>query len=380
MRKFTVILALPMAAALVGCGGEGTHKFLAGPDPRVSQPGWTKYLGTQANTGLTSATDAQGVVKWKFRVQGEPGPAVIGPDGTVYFGQQELAGGLYALDGATGSVKWSVPNFANFNGAPAIGKFGLLYVYLTNGLYALNATNGQTVWSQIQIGSNTDGVGLGDDGTVYIGTAEPAVRAYNGLTGTLLWSCSTGNNTSVVSCPAIDINNVVYVTHSDGSVAAVKGGNLLWKVQTNFSEIGSVSAGTKGVIYVRGGFNQFRALRASDGSTVWSVSANSNNSGQTIGADGTVYTSGLGPQVIAYDPLSGNVLRQVTLSGNIGVHAMTHTTVYAETANGLTALDAATLTQKWNIPTGGFITGAAAIGPDGTVVFPASDFFVYGVR
>ncbi|MBX7133484.1 MAG: PQQ-binding-like beta-propeller repeat protein [Fimbriimonadaceae bacterium] len=379
MRTFTALGIFVLAGILAGCGGEGNH-LLGGPKPGLSQPGWTKYMGTQANTGLINAADAQGVIKWKFRVPGEPGPAVIGPDGTVYFGQQEIAGGLYALDGATGAVKWSIADFANFNGAPAIGKYGLLYVYLTNGLYALNANTGQTVWSQIQIGSNTDGVGLGDDGTVYIGTAEPSVEAYNGLTGALLWSCSTGSNTSVVSCPAIDINNVVYVTQSDGSVVAVKNGSVLWKVQTNFSEISSVSAGTNGIIYVRAGFNQFRAMRASDGTTLWSVSANSNDSGQTIGPDGTVYTSGSGPNVLAFSPTNGTVLRQANLSGNVGVHAMTTKTVYAETANGLTALDASTLQQKWNIPTGGFITGAAAVGPDGTVVFPASDFYVYAVR
>lgn len=338
-------------------------------------------MGTQANTGLINAADAQGVIKWKFRVPGVPGPAVIGPDGTVYVGQEELAGGLYALDGATGSVKWSIADFANFNGAPAIGKYGLLYVYLTNGLYALNANTGQTVWSQIQIGSDTDGVGLGDDGTVYIGTAEPSVEAYNGRTGALLWSCSTGKNVTVVSCPAIDINNVVYVLQSDGSVVACKNGSVLWTYKSNnFMQDGSVTAGTNGLVYVRAGFNRFQCLRASDGTPVWSVTTNQLNNGQTIGPDGTVYTSSLNATVMALSPTTGDVLRQGPANGNVGLHAMTPKTLYAETANGLTAIDAATMTQKWNIPTGGFITGPAAVGPDGTVVFPASDFYVYAVR
>lgn len=130
------------------------HSVTQPPSPplgSVQTLAWWKYLGNSGNTGYLQANYAVGVIKWKFKVAELPGPAVIGPDGTVYFGQSETASGLFAVDGASGTLKWSIPDFANFGGAPAIVTIGLLYVYLTNGLNAINAQNGQIVWSNAEI-------------------------------------------------------------------------------------------------------------------------------------------------------------------------------------------------------------------------------------
>ncbi|HRF59172.1 MAG TPA: PQQ-binding-like beta-propeller repeat protein [Fimbriimonadaceae bacterium] len=377
------LLLTAVVSGLVGCGGDSSRRpIFGGPPPGATLAGWPKFMGTPANTGRVDVANAGGQVRWKFRVNGLAGPAAISPDGTVYFGIQEIGSGLYAVDLASGAVKWSKPQFANFVGAPAIGSSGLLYVYLNNGLYAFNAQNGNQVWAQAAIGSNTDGPAVGPDGTVYIGTAEPSIVAFDGRTGATLWDCSTGSSGSVVSCPALDGSGNVYAVQSDGSIVAVKAGRLLWKVQTNFvGHRTSITVGPNGLLYVIAGLNEFQALRADTGAQVWSVPANSNNRGQVIGPDGTVYTSSLNPNaLIAYNPANGQVLRSKPVLGNVGLHAMTNSTLYVEANGGVTAYDAATFAAKWTIGTQGFIGGAVALAGDGTVVFPASDFYVYAVR
>lgn len=389
MRLVIGVCILSSLIVLAGCGGELQSQPGAGAGlPGAGAPGgafaqWGKFSGNSKNTGYANLPSCSGTLKWKYHVGGLPTSAVIGPDGTVYFGIQELGSGLYAVNGTTGALKWSIPNFANFKGSMAIGNDGLLYVYIQTALLAINTSNGNIEWQQNQVGATTDGIGLGSDGTVYIGTAEPAIRAYNGTTGALLWKVSVGTaGNSVVSCPAVENDGTVYAAISDGSIIAIRNQKGLWKRQTNFPlSQGSISVGNNGFIYVRAGLNSFLCMDSSDGTRAWTASTNSNDKGQLIGPDGTVYVSGLNPpEVIAYNPLNGNAIRHGALSGNIGLHAMNGSTLYAEVNDSVVSLNASTLSINWAYQTGDFIGGPVAVGSDGSVVFPSADGYVYALK
>jgi len=79
---------------------------------------------------------------------------------------------VYALDEATGALKWSFPTGGNLQSSPAIGS----------------------------------------DGTVYVGSWDKHVYALNGVTGALKWTQVTGD--LVVSSPAIASDGSIYVDSS----------------------------------------------------------------------------------------------------------------------------------------------------------------------
>ncbi len=129
----------------------------------------TIYFGSY--DGKIYAVNPDGTEKWRQAVlEGSViNSPVVGGDGTVY-----IAGGiarrtnLYALNGATGAVKWSSATDAD--GTPAIGSDGTIFVPLSTGsLWALNSA-GQTIWKfDIPDTADVTQPAVGYDGTVYFG-------------------------------------------------------------------------------------------------------------------------------------------------------------------------------------------------------------------
>ncbi|HEY3111242.1 MAG TPA: PQQ-binding-like beta-propeller repeat protein, partial [Chloroflexota bacterium] len=72
--------------------------------------------------------------------------AVLSPDGqTVYFGAN--AGGVYALETATGKKRWQAPLYGTIYAATELDREGRLYVATTSGhVIALEAASGRQLW------------------------------------------------------------------------------------------------------------------------------------------------------------------------------------------------------------------------------------------
>jgi outer membrane protein assembly factor BamB len=105
----------------------------------------TVYVGSFG--GVLYAVDAaSGQLKWSFKADGGlwDGPAMV--DGTLYLGDQ--AGNVYALDAATGQNKlWSVKVEGGVKMTPLVDH-NIVYVGTDSGrLYALKADTGQSVWT-----------------------------------------------------------------------------------------------------------------------------------------------------------------------------------------------------------------------------------------
>jgi outer membrane protein assembly factor BamB len=103
-------------------------------------------------------------------------PVLAGGGETVYVGTQ--AGTVYALDGTTGTVRWSQPIASLVGGAPALAN-----------------------------------------GVLYVPTRSGGLVAIDAATGAVEWTGSTGSTSSVTK-PAIG-GGVVFVAASDGTVAAL---------------------------------------------------------------------------------------------------------------------------------------------------------------
>ena len=179
--------------------------------PTVSSPAvadGTVYVG---NWGHAYALDAAtGHLRWTqitANSASDSTPAVA--DGTVYIGAYTTASGcpssgcgvVYALDAATGHVRWTQITGTNFDFTPAVAG-GTVYVGSEDDtVYALDAATGHVRWAYTTA-SILEARGPGPvvaGGTVYVGSND-AVYALDAATGQVRWSHTTGG---LVSSPAV---------------------------------------------------------------------------------------------------------------------------------------------------------------------------------
>lgn len=206
--------------------------------------GGNVYFG--AYDGRFYALDAAaGNMKWKFQTGGEhrftakhlhgvqpaaetmPDPfdcflsSPVVWNGTVYFGSGD--GNVYALDAASGAVKWKFQTGDVVHASPAIAD-GMLFIGSWDSyFYALDAVTGQQRW-RFKTGEDGDihnQVGIQSsaavaDGMVYFGCRDSHVYALDQKTGEKKWALSTGG-AWVVASPAVR-DGKVFVTTSDSSL------------------------------------------------------------------------------------------------------------------------------------------------------------------
>ena len=194
--------------------------------------------GEFGSGGYVFAWDAKtGERKWVAELPPvESSPLV--QDGTVYVGAWDKK--VYALDAATGAVKWATETDAQIvssaswvdaataGGSPAI-------VIGTNGgsLYELDAATGAINWKA----QSNDRLGSGREyfyatptvayGRVFIGNTDGWMYAYGARSGKLIWAKQAG---SYVYSSAVAAGQVVYIGTYDGDIIAFDAatGGRLW--------------------------------------------------------------------------------------------------------------------------------------------------------
>lgn len=146
-------------------------------------------------------------------------PAVSG--GTVFIGARD--GFHYAIDAATGELRWKVDHEVSWvNGSAAIGD-GVLYVGTSDGqfLQAVDIATGREKWRTPTAATIWSSAALVRD-QVIVGDGAGRVRSYDAATGAVRWSFFTGAN--VFSSP-VPAGNLVVVGSSDGGVYAIRTGD-----------------------------------------------------------------------------------------------------------------------------------------------------------
>lgn len=204
----------------------------------------TVYLGTYS--GRFYAVDAAtGTLKWKFLTEGErrfagkhlhgsepaaetmpdpfdcylSSPAVW--NGAVYFGSGD--GDVYALDTATGTLKWKFHTGDVVHASPAISDGTLFIGSWDSYFYALDAATGKEKW-RFKTGEDHDiynQVGIQSsaavmDGVVYFGCRDSNLYALNAGTGQKQWAFNN-KGSWVISSPAVQAGKVYFAT-SDSSM------------------------------------------------------------------------------------------------------------------------------------------------------------------
>jgi len=236
--------------ALDAASGALRWKFATGgrvtSSPAVA--GGRVYFGS-FDSNLYALDAASGALVWKFTTAGErrfsgkhlhgaePAAEVM-PDpfdvflsspvvvaGVVYFGSGD--GNVYALDGASGALRWKFPTGNVVHASPALAA-GTLYVGSWDSyFYALDAASGKQRWRfktgedpkiNNQVGIQSSAVVA--DGVVYFGCRDSHLYALDAATGTQRWAFSTGASW-VISSPAVRDGKVYFATSDSGLVQAL---------------------------------------------------------------------------------------------------------------------------------------------------------------
>ena len=242
----------------------GTQKWKFKTASRVtSSPAVAKgtvYFGSW-DGNFYAVDSATGQQKWKFKTGGErrytathlhgaepasesqpdpfdfylSSPAVV--QGTVYFGSGD--GNVYALDAASGDLKWKFKTGDVVHSSPAVAE-GVVYVGSWDTyFYALDATTGAQKWrfktgddpvihNQIGIQSSP----LVADGLVYFGCRDSNLYALDAHRGEKKWVLNN-KGSWVISSPAVKDGRLYFATSDTGLFHSVdaKTGNEIYSLK-----------------------------------------------------------------------------------------------------------------------------------------------------
>ncbi len=243
---------------------------------------------------------ATGQLKWKFQTGGErhfsaqhlhgfqpaaetmpdpwdiylSSPAVSG--GLVYFGSGD--GNVYALDAATGALKWKFKTGDVVHASPAIAD-GMVFIGSWDSyFYALDAATGAEKWrfktgedpvSHNQVGIQSSAAVA--DGVVFFGCRDSHLYAVDEFTGKAKWSYPTGG-TWILTSPAVSQGKVYFAISYGGLLFAADAqtGKILYSVDFKGWPIYSSPAIAGDTLYVGSTAGTMNAVDLTSHSLAWS--------------------------------------------------------------------------------------------------------------
>lgn len=280
-------------------------------------------------------------------------PPVVGY-GSVF--EEAFDGRLYALDPATGKVRWRYNARRCGWSSPALAEHLVFATFIANRechsplqnglLLAFSPTTGRIRWRRA-IGPSESSP-LVANGLVYVADQSGRVYAFAARTGTLRWTYDTG--APIKASPSLAYGRIyignyagemlalsartgrlvwrtvgfgnfystasinagrVYVGSVDGHVYAfaARNGNLLWSFGTG-GYVYASPAVWRGLILIGSYDHSFYALDSGSGSLRWSFSAGAPISGAASVIGGIVYFSTFGRRTFALAAGNGRVERQ----------------------------------------------------------------------
>jgi len=196
---------------------------------------------------------------------------------------------------------------------------------------------------------------------------------------TIKWSFQT--NGPIISSPAIDAANNIYIGSYDGHLYKINPGGLtLWAYPVNGIIHSSAAIASDGTVYIGSGNGLLYAIN-SDGTLKWSHHADSAlKSSPAIAPDGTIYIGTVNGALYAvnYD----GTLKWTRHLGSLiesSPAVAADGTIYIGTYNGLYAVNPDS-TIKWSFLSESAILSSAAIAADGAIYFGSSDHHLYALN
>lgn len=326
--------------------GERAPPPALGSPPRAPLPGPPQqYRQDRRHTGRSPfAGPASAHVAWSRETQGHvSGQAVVGEDGTIYFGSHDHH--AYALT-PEGEVRWRRDLSGPIYSTPALIGDRVFIGSDADFFTCLDAATGEIVWALHTEDDADTGIAIAPDGTLVFGAGRDVFAVAQD--GSVRWRFRTG--LKVFSAPAIDDDGTVYVGSQDDHLYAIApDGRMRWR---------------------------FRAQDDIDSSPA-------------IGDDGTLYFGSDDERLYALDrrgqlrfstDLDGDIRAPVALGLDGSVIASTHAP-----RPRVVAIDARTGAIRWEFPitagdSGASVQSGALVDRDGNLYVGADDDFVYALE
>ena len=256
------------------------------------------YFGS-TDGNLYAVDKERGSLRWKFttgaRIPSSPAVA----DGVVFFGSYD--GNFYAVDTATGKLKWKFHNaerrfaarhlhgslpldetmpdpFDVYLSSPSVWKGAVYFGSGDGNVYALDAASGSVKW-KFQTGDVVHASPAIADGKLFIGSWDSNFYSLDAGSGTELWRFKTGEDPDMhnqvgIQSSATVANGVVYFGCRDSKFYALDAatGKERWNFPNHGSWVITSPVVQDGKVYFATSDTAlFHALDAQTGAPIYSL-------------------------------------------------------------------------------------------------------------
>lgn len=294
---------------------------------------------TSDDSFLYALDEETGTLKWKFETQGRVASSPAVRDNVVYFLSYD--GSFYAVDAATGKLKWKfdteyerrfaapgihgntpahqlIPDAWDFYESSPVVDRGRVYFGSGDGnVYALDAASGSLRW-KFKTGDVVHSSPAIAGDTLYIGSFDTFLYALDADRGTVRWRFKTGedpvrhNQTGLTSSPVV-VGGTVYFGCRDAHVYAVDAatGKQKWAFYTDHGWVSATPAVRGDTLYIGTGSNlKFLALDTATGSPRYSVPIKGAIFSSVALAGDLAIVGSFSGELDAYDTKSGAIVWQ----------------------------------------------------------------------
>jgi outer membrane protein assembly factor BamB len=256
----------------------------------------TLYIGSD-DGNLYALDPATGVQRWKFTTAGPVSSTPAVAEGVVFFGSYD--GRFYAVDALTGKLKWRFATegerrfeakglhgmlpknqtiadpYDLFLSSPVVAEKAVVFGSGDGHLYALEAATGMLRW-KFAAGDVIHASPAYADGRVYVGSWDSILYAVDLTKGSELWRFKAGedpyihNQVGFQSSPAV-AGGTVYVGCRDSKLYALdaKTGRQKWQVDNQGSWVVGSPAVVRGkVVYATSDSSLFHVVDAETGKSL----------------------------------------------------------------------------------------------------------------
>lgn len=279
-------------------------------------------------------------------------------------------------------MKWVKPGYSAVT--PAVSEEGILYFVISDTrLYALDTATGLLKWQKNISGGIGTALALDEvRGQLYFGTGYPSIVALDQQTGEYKWSFPTQHGDKDQSNPSVGPDGTVYAGSRNGHVYAFdpETGVVKWELQAEHPVFAQPVINDRGMILV----GEY-VLDINDGHKLWQCTDDwwYLNYGNWIVGDGGIHLFPDNRNLMAIDPATGQKSWQISPGAEIrGLTAVNNDRIYFGMGDGtVCAVDGQTGAIAWRYPTTSSMMGVApAFGPGGLIYIPGNDGTLYALQ